>query len=217
MSNDRIRLHGISLGRIIIYIIGVIVLAFGISCNTKTGLGVAPIIAVAYNISVITGMPIGTVTFLYYCFMVVIEIILLKGKLPPVQYLQVLSSFLTSAFLQIHDGLIPSPSALPARIFLMCIGVFFTGLGASLMVSMRLIPNPADGLADVLGKILKKDFGFGKNVLDAICITTALLLGLIFKGKILGIGLGTVFAVIFTGRVIAFVQKYTNRIYEKVK
>ena len=213
MQDNRIRLHGISLGRIIVYIIGVIILSFGISCNTKTGLGVAPIIAVAYNISVITGAPIGTVTFLYYCFMVVIEIILLKGKLPPVQYLQVLSSFLTSAFLQLHDGLIPSPAALPAKILLMCAGVFFTGLGASLMVSMRLIPNPADGLAE----ILKKNFGFGKNVLDAICITTALLLGLIFRGKILGIGLGTVFAVIFTGRVIALVQKYTNRIYDKVK
>ena len=207
----------ISAGRIIVYVIGVAILAFGVSCNTKTGLGVSPVISVAFSIATILGAPIGIVTFLYYCALVVIEVILLKGKLPPVQYLQVVSSFITSAFLQVYDGFIPQPAGIPGKILLMCIGIFFTGLGASLMVGMKLIPNPADGLADVIGRCVHKDLGMGKNILDAICILTAAAIGLLFRGKLLGIGIGTVCAVIFTGRVMALVQGFTNRIYEKVR
>lgn len=210
-------IRGISAGRVIVYVVGVAILAFGISCNTKTGLGVSPVISVAFSIATILGAPIGIVTFIYYCALVVIEVLLLKGKLPIVQYLQVISSFITSAFLQVYDGILPSPAAMPARLVLMCVGIFFTGLGASLMVGMKLIPNPADGLADVIGRSVHKDLGMGKNILDALCIITAAALGLLFRHRLLGIGIGTVCAVIFTGRVMALVQGFTNRVYEKVE
>lgn len=41
--------------RIIVYIAGLIILALGIDLNTKTMLGISPIISVPYNISVISG------------------------------------------------------------------------------------------------------------------------------------------------------------------
>ena len=37
--------------RVLFYVIGLIVLALGLPLNTKTGLGVSPIISVAYSIS----------------------------------------------------------------------------------------------------------------------------------------------------------------------
>ena len=64
--------------RIIIYLAGIIILAFGITLNTKTGLGVSPIVSVAYCISVLTGINFGTMTFFYYVFLVFLQILLLR-------------------------------------------------------------------------------------------------------------------------------------------
>lgn len=42
-----------------------------------------------------------------------------------------------------------------------------------------------------------------KNLLDATCVVTTILIGFVFSGKLIGIGIGTVLAVIFVGRVVA--------------
>ena len=39
--------------RVLFYAAGLLILALGLTLNTKTGLGVSPIISVAYSISVI--------------------------------------------------------------------------------------------------------------------------------------------------------------------
>ena len=91
-----------------------------------------------------------------------------------------------------------------------------TGLGASLTVGMKIVPNPADGFASVLGQKLKKGFGFGKNIFDLSCLAIALILGIVFAGKLLGIGAGTVIAMLLTGRVVALCQAKLYRLYEKL-
>ena len=49
--------------RWIFYILGMVVLAAGITLNTKTGLGVSPIISVAYCVSQIFELNFGDMTF----------------------------------------------------------------------------------------------------------------------------------------------------------
>lgn len=62
--------------RVIFYISGLLILALGIILNTKSGLGVSPIISVSYSISQITGLNFGNMTFLLYGIFVIIELIL---------------------------------------------------------------------------------------------------------------------------------------------
>ena len=49
----------------------------------------------------------------------------------------------------------------------------------------------------------KKGMGIGKNVFDVTCFCMSGIIGLVFTRYIIGLGIGTVLAVIFTGRVIA--------------
>lgn len=60
--------------RIILYTFGMIILAFGLVLNTKTTLGVSPIISVAYAASDILSINFGNMTFLWYAILVLIEI-----------------------------------------------------------------------------------------------------------------------------------------------
>lgn len=64
------------LTRGIIYLAGLAILALGITLNTKTGLGVSPIIAVAYAFSELWGTDFGNTVLLWYCVFVLVEIVL---------------------------------------------------------------------------------------------------------------------------------------------
>ena len=89
--------------RIALYLIGIMVLALGITLNTKTNLGVSPIISMPYAVAQIFGYETGTAVFVAYLIFIVLQIVLLKGKFPPFQFLQVAASYLTSAFITIFD------------------------------------------------------------------------------------------------------------------
>ena len=75
------------------------------------------------------------------------------------------------------------------------------------MVNMRLVPNPADGMADALGKRLNRGMGFGKNLLDLTCVAVTCVISLACGGRITAIGLGTLIAMVCVGRLIAFCQQ----------
>ena len=62
--------------RVIFYVVGLLVLALGIILNTKSGLGVSPIISVSYSISTIWNFNFGNMTFVLYTVFVIVEIIL---------------------------------------------------------------------------------------------------------------------------------------------
>lgn len=203
--------------RVLVYCIGILILACGITLNTKTKLGVSPVISVAYNIAQILHTPLGVTTFVYYAFLIFLQFLLLPKEFSLFQCGQIICAFLTSAFIQLFDLALPSPDGMLPRLILLVIAIFLTGLGASITVGMRLVPNPADALANIIGKKVGRDLGLGKNILDASCIILAVILGLVFSGSLLGIGIGTAVSVVFTGRVMALVQGFTNRLYEKVQ
>ena len=199
--------------RIIVYIAGLIILAVGIDLKRKTMLGISPIISVAYNISVISGWLLGAVIFSYYVLLVILQLLIQKKDFPVYQFLQIPCAFVTSAAVQIFDNVIPVPGHIALKIIVLILAIVVTAIGASLVVGMKIVPNPADGLANIIGTKLGHGFGFGKNIIDFISITVSIIIGLVAKGSIIGIGIGTVITMIMTGRVIALLQNTIDSIY----
>ena len=188
----------------IIYFIGLIVLALGIVLNTKTLLGVSPIISIPYNICHIWHLNLGAITFVFYCFCVLIEAILKGKEFKLYELLQIPMSLVTSVFINIFDRYLNIvPDTLGQKLLVLFFAIVVTGIGAATMVNMKLVPNPADALAAMIGDKLGKGMGIGKNVFDVTCFCISGIIGLVFTRHIIGLGIGTVLAVIFTGRVIA--------------
>ena len=69
--------------RIALYLVGIIVLALGITLNTKTNLGVSPIISMPYAVAQIFGYETGTAVFVAYLIFIVLRIVLLKISTVP--------------------------------------------------------------------------------------------------------------------------------------
>lgn len=209
-----------------LYILGLLLLALGITLNTKAGLGVSPIISVSYSISQITKTNFGDMTFLLYGSFVVIEFILhtliwkrnkKKGiafdlkKMIVLDACQLPLSLIFTRFMNLFAGYIPDFSkevdgffgTLSGRVIILVIAIVLTGVGAVMSLDMRIIPNPGDGIVQAMSDFFGRKVGTIKNCFDFfnICLTTSLCL--IFIGRIVGIGIGTVLAVIGVGRVMA--------------
>ena len=186
-----------------IYLLGVITLALGISLNTKTGMGVAPITSVAFAASAASGISFSICIFSLYTLMLVAEIIILGKKANIMVYLQLPFSFVFSLLLDVYDRFLPLQfDALWQNILLLCAAVIFTGVGISLSVNTRLVANPADALVKAIADATKKDMGLCKNLLDVGCVCTAMVIDLCFGNLWTSVGLGTVLTMILVGRVV---------------
>lgn len=65
--------------RFTMYIMGFVVLALGIISNTKSGLGVTPIISIPYVFSLVFKLNFGNASMVMYVLLAVVEYIV-KGK-----------------------------------------------------------------------------------------------------------------------------------------
>lgn len=201
MKQEKVPMNATRLG---IYLVGMIVLALGIVLNTKTQLGVSPIISVPYSIATIWGMNLGNTTFVFYIGCILMQILLLRKKFQPYQLLQVVVSLITSQFINLFDWVLDiQPQNFVQKLLVLVAAILVTAVGAATMVMMEMVPNPADALAKVFGDLTGHGLGLGKNIFDGSCFVLSLIIGFVFTGGIVGIGLGTICAVIFIGRSIA--------------
>ena len=212
--------------RILFYISGLLVLALGIILNTKSGLGVSPIISVAYSISTIGNFNFGNTTFMLYTVFVIIEIVLHTARnlrmrknankalepavhksLPLILLMDLLQlplSLIFTRFMNLFSAWIPAPGDnLVRKLVLLFFGIVLTGIGAAMSLNMRIIPNPGDGIVQAIADCIRKPVGFTKNCFDLCNICITISVSLIFAHHLIGIGLGTVLAVLGVGRVIA--------------
>ena len=188
--------------RFLVYLGGLAILSLGVVINTKTGLGVSPINSVPFSISELTGYTLGLMTVIVYLFCIVIQAILLK-KITLKMLLQVPFSVLFGTYVNLFNGAMNIPmDSMVAKVIWFMIAIVCISVGVYLSVNMNIVPNAPDALAKAIGETLKKDMGFGKNLLDIICVVTSCSIGLIFAGKLIGIGIGSVATALLIGRCI---------------
>ena len=194
--------------RFLIYLLGLGILSLGVILNTRTGYGVSPLNSMPYAISEIFHYKLGTVTIAFYTCYVVIEMLMLGRVLDIKLLMQVPCGIVFGMYTNLFSSLITyEPSNHIIRITFLALAIFLTALGVFMTVNMNLVPNPPDGLTDLIGKKLNKDFGFAKNIFDSISIVMTIIICLVFSDHIIGIGVGTLIAVLMIGRTAAWLNK----------
>lgn len=205
--------------RICIYAIGLTLLAVGLTLNTKVGLGVSALITTPYCISVIWNLNFGNMTLLLYTCFILIEIVLHLLQNKKNIKLQILIdgmqfplSIMFTRLLNFFSSIIPDFQikymntfwgSFAGRILIILLAILLIGLGATLSLNMRLIPNPGDGVVQAISDYSGKSLGTTKNLFDLTNILIAGFISIIAVHKIISIGMGTILAVLLVGRVIA--------------
>ena len=200
--------------RALFYGLGIVSLCFGVTLNTKTGLGLSPITAVPYSISTAFLVPFSTVLFWYYIACVLLQATVKRRECGWKELAQVPLSFVFSVVQEwMGDVIAFRCTSLWQGLAVLPFAALFTGFGIALMVRMELVPNPADGVPFVLSRVIKKEMGLTKNIVDGSCVLLALAVDLLFTGGVVSIGLGTLWAMVFNGRAIAlFDRLFTKKV-----
>lgn len=189
--------------RLLIYAAGLIILACGITMNTKTGMGVSPIISVPYSISEIWGLNFGNMTFIVYTIFVIIQAVLMR-RITLDLILQLPLSLVFTRFLNLFDMILPeSGSYMWEKLLMLAVAISLTGIGIIMSVRTDFVPNPGDGIVNEIAVVIKKSMGFTKNCFDLLNLCISCSVGMIFAGHLIGIGLGTVLTMLLTGRAVA--------------
>ena len=189
--------------RILIYCAGVLILALGLVLNAKTGLGVTAILSVPYTVNrIVPSLSFGTCTTILYVLFVLLQAFLLK-RIDLRILLQLPFSVLFGKIIDMYNALIPiEDPPLIAGILLIALAIVLTALGVVLMVSMRLIVNPGDGIVQAVSEKARRPFGTAKLCVDISMLCVTLLLCALFVHGIAGIGVGTLATALCIGPLI---------------
>ena len=189
--------------RVVTYLAGMILLALGITLNTRAGLGASAIVSVPYTFSQGTGLDFADLTLVTYCVLVAAQFFIKGRNRCWVDLLQVVVSIVFTRFMALFQrGISYQSGFLPTDLLVLALGILFTGIGAAMTVDMKLVPNPGDGIVSSLADRFHRELGLSKNCFDAFCVICSLGIGLAFGNPLLGIGLGTVLSMVGVGRVI---------------
>jgi len=194
--------------RIAYYILGTVIMAFGVTMAVRADIGVAPGSTVSYAMSKLTRLTLGQSSAVVQITCVLLQLIMTRRLT-----LKLLLQFpLAYVFGIIIDGFymlldIPLPGLVYRVIFLLG-GLVIFSLGIRILVGTDILLAPTDGLALALGNLFGWPMSKGKLAFDIIItLGTAIVTLLVAGDFFMVVGVGTVICAIGTGPIIGFFTK----------
>lgn len=210
ISKESVLKQAIRLG---IYVTGILCVSLGIVLCVKSKLGISPISSVPYVLEFILPLSFGTLTMLFHLINSLLQYVLERKLLNVKIMLQVpvavLFGFAIDSLQSIIDFDLQS---MTLKLVVLALSVFFTALGMTLMINMKLVQNPPDGTVNLIGTMFKKDIGKVKVAYDVVCVIVSLAISLVFLRRVEGFGIATVVSAVFVGRTLSLLQRNVGKL-----
>lgn len=194
--------------RVAAFLAGTVLATMGVALVIQARLGASPSSSLPNAIAIASGIPLARVVLIVYSLEIAAQFVLRGKERQWRDLLQIpvalFQSFLLDRFQTL--GLF-SYELMWQRVLLMLTGVLFIGTGVFLSVNMRLIPAPPEGLLDALSRRTGINMGLMKNIQDGVTVGSAVLVDLLFTGRISAVGAGTVCCMLLSGRVVALCSR----------
>ena len=174
--------------RYVYYFLGMNILVLGITCNTLSNLGVGAFSTLPFAISSLSALTFGQANIIFYLLFVFLQIII-ERKISVKFVLEIPFSFI--------------------------FGNTCCAIGVYFMLKGDLIMTPVDGLVLSISEVLHKPYSICKNCFDISMILSTVIVCLVCRSPIYGIGVGTVFSAFYIGRVIRFCENFKLNTYKK--
>ena len=187
--------------RISIFILGLFIMAMGVALSVKADLGVSPISAIPYVLSLSSGLSLGQFTIIFNALLILFQVILLRKKFSPFQLVQLPVVFLFGFFIDFTLFLI-SDFYLTSYVWkvLLCLGsCVVLGFGVFLEVKAGISWLPGEGLAMAVSNTFGIDFAHTKTGTDCTMVVTGIIISFLLHREIMGIREGTVIAAVLVG------------------
>ncbi len=202
----------VTMKRLGLYILGLLFLSLGVSFSIQADLGVSPVSSLAYAFALASGFSVGTMTVVANVLFISMQVILSKLFNLREAIVQLVIVLLFGFFIDLTlfiVRLLPTPETLMMRGAFLLISLFVVAVGLLGYFTAKYPLMPYDELTFVISKKFNKELSKAKISSDLINVLVAGLVCIIFIQSLGAVGIGTVVAAYFIGKVLGlFIKHY---------
>ena len=203
--------------RLLIYLVGLYLMAIGVVFSARSNLGVSPVGSLAnvlYQIGLSIGAPsyinLGNCTIAVYCLYILVEALLLRRDFKPQMLLQLVASFLFGQLVNLATAMLsflPLPGNYVLQMLYLLCSVPLVAAGVMLYLSPNILPTPGEGMSLAISKLTGLSVGSSKTIFDCSMVVISAVTSLIFFHGLVGVREGTVICALLVGFVMKQLQK----------
>lgn len=204
--------------RIMIYLLGLFILALGVAVSINSNLGVSPVNSLPYVVSLVTGYDLGNCIIVIFSSYIIAQIVILRKEFKWINLAQVLCSTAFGYFTDFSKWLLQG-FVLPTyagKLVMLAISIVLVAAGVYLYLSVNLLNMPMEGLTGAISKKILpgKPFTEVKVLVDCIVVVIGIGLSLAFMGGLYGIREGTVLSALLVGKVMKVLKRTLDPMIE---
>ena len=196
--------------RYLTFLVGIFIMSLGIAMTVHAKIGTTPISALPLLMSHVTPFTLGQYTVAINAVLLLAQILILRSRFEPIQYLQLPAAFVFGAFCDLSVWLLRDlqpPDVYPWQLLYSVAGSVVLGIGVWLQVTPRVLMLAGDGISVAVSQVTGREFGTVKIVIDSILVAIAAVLSLILLGTLFGVREGTVISAFLVGWVVRQLQR----------
>ncbi len=203
--------------RLLIYLLGLLLMALGVVFSARSGLGVSPVGSLAnvlYQIGLSRNAPgwvnLGNCTIAVYCLYIAAEAVILRKDFKPGMLLQLAASFLFGWLVNLAGvilAFLPEPGSYLHRMAYLLCSVPLVAAGVMMYLSPNILPTPGDGMSLAISRRSGKSLPASKTIFDCTMVAISAAVSLLAFRKLVGVREGTVICALTVGFVMRQLQK----------
>lgn len=200
-------------GRGVVFLLGLFIMSFGVAISIRATLGTSPVSSLPTVLSFVAPLSVGVFTMISNVLYLLLQIILMGRKFPPIQLLQLPALMAFGPFIDLNmawTGWIAPTNYLMQWVWIL-VSIVVVAIGVYIEVLPRLTYIPGDGLIVVITKKTGWKFSRVKMAFDWTQVLLAAAISLVFLGGLYGVREGTVAAALGVGLVIQVIRNVHQR------
>lgn len=176
LIDNTVGMNFIYISRVVVFILGIFILALGAATVITANLGVATWDVLHIGLSNLNGLSVGIWVQIVGVVMVLMTCFFEKTR-PAIG--SILNILLVGFFLNIilDSNLIPSFKGLTSQIILLIVGIVLMGIGSGMYVASKVGAGPRDGMTLFISKRFSISVRLSRTLLEITALTTGWLIG----------------------------------------
>ena len=202
--------------RICSFVIGLFIMSIGVAFSITSTLGTTPISSIAYSLTLITNIGIGTTTFVFNAALILIQFLILRSKFDKKRLLQLINCVLFGYFMDLALYLVsfvPFDGSIVQCLAFLVVSIILIAFGIFIYMPANIAPLPGEGCVEAIAIVTGWRFSTIKIGFDASMVTISLIMCGLWYTNIFGaVNVGTVISAFFVG----FTLRQINNLYAKI-
>ena len=191
--------------RLVLYVIGLFLLALGATFSIIAGIGVSPVTSLPYALALVTGLSVGIMTFVANFIYIILQVIFLKQIRWKNFSIQLVIAFLFGSFMDVTIWLtkpLPEADSIWLIVVYFVLGLVLIAFSLVFYFTSSLPTRPYDSLTYAVANKWHFPFSKTKMVSDIINVIVSIIICLVFIQSFGSIGIGTFIAAYGVGKLV---------------